>query len=72
MSLPRRAALTSSIGAAAWLALRACTARAEAGPLFLICRVHPALGAGVARVDGHAAATAHEEHRLLEVPGAAR
>ena len=40
--LPRRAALTGALGGtAALLALRACAARASAGPLFLVCRVHP-------------------------------
>ncbi|MGD9507609.1 MAG: DUF1513 domain-containing protein [Geminicoccaceae bacterium] len=76
MPLPRRAALTSGLGAAAWLALRACAARAEAGPLFLVCRVHPALGAGVALVDEHAGATAGPElpdrgHGLCLRPGTA-
>ena len=50
--LPRRAALTGAIGGtAAFLALRACAARASAGPLFLVCRVHPVEGAGVALVE---------------------
>ena len=56
LPLPRRAALAGAFaGSAAYLALRACAARAQAGPLFLVCRVHPALGAGVALVDDHAA-----------------
>ena len=46
-TLPRRAAMIGAAGgAAAFLALRACAARAEAGPLFVVCRVHPAMGAG--------------------------
>ena len=50
--LPRRAALTGAIGGtAAFLALRACAARASAGPLFVVCRVHPVAGAGVALVE---------------------
>ena len=50
--LPRRAALTGALGgAAAFLALRACAVRASAGPLFLVCRVHPVAGAGVALVE---------------------
>ena len=57
--LPRRAAMVGALGgAAAFLALRACAARAEAGPLFVVCRVHPAAGAGVALVDGDAGAVA--------------
>ncbi len=56
-TLPRRAAMIGAAGgAAAFLALRACAARAEAGPLFVVCRVHPAMGAGIALVDEHAAA----------------
>ena len=56
-TLPRRAAMIGAAGgAAAFLALRACAARAEAGPLFVVCRVHPATGAGIALVDEHAAA----------------
>jgi hypothetical protein len=50
--LPRRTALAGALGgAAAFLALRACAARAGAGPLFVVCRVHPVDGAGVALVD---------------------
>ncbi len=58
--LPRRAALAGTIGGpVAWLALRACAARAAPGPLFLVCRVHPAEGAGAVRVaaDGEASVT---------------
>ena len=75
--LRRRAALTGAFGGvAACLALRACAARAEAGPLFLVCRVHPALGAGVALVDEHAAATAGPDlpargHGICLRPGTA-
>jgi uncharacterized protein len=60
--LARRAAMIGAMGgAAAFLALRACAARADAGPLFLVCRVHPAVGAGVALVAGDAAARAGPE-----------
>ena len=51
----RRAALVGALGGVtAYLALRACAARGDAGPLFAVCRVHPALGAGVALVDDRA------------------
>lgn len=75
--LRRRAAWTGAFGGiAASLALRACAARADAGPLFLVCRVHPALGAGVALVDEHAAAMAGPDlpargHGICLRPGTA-
>ena len=77
LPLPRRAALVGACGgAAAYLALRACAASAQAGPLFLVCRVHPALGAGVALVDDHAGAAAgpalpDRGHGLCLRPGTA-
>jgi hypothetical protein len=76
-TLPRRAAILGALGGtAACLALRACAARAEAGPLFLVCRVHPAAGAGVALVDAHAGAVAGPElpargHGICLRPGTA-
>ena len=71
--VPRRAAM---IGAAALLALRASAARAAPGPLFVVCRVHPALGAGVAFVDGDGRAAAGPElpargHGICLRPGTA-
>ncbi len=77
LSLPRRAAVLGALGGAAgFLALRACAARAEAGPLFVVCRVHPAEGPGVALVDGHAAAVAGPDlpargHGICLRPGTA-
>lgn len=56
--VPRRAALAGALGGTlAFLALKACAARAAAGPLFVVCRVHPVAGSGVAGIDatGHAA-----------------
>lgn len=50
--LARRSALVAAVGGpAAYLALRACGARASAGPMFVVCRVHPVQGAGVALID---------------------
>lgn len=55
--LPRRAALAGALGGTmAYLALRACAARASPGPLFVVCRVHPLEGAGVALVGSEGVA----------------
>lgn len=57
--LSRRATLAGALGGSmAYLALEACTARADAGPLFAVCRVHPLEGAGVALVGGSGAVAA--------------
>lgn len=49
--LRRRAVLAGAAsGLAAYLALRACAARGSPGPLFVVCRVHPVDGPGVAVV----------------------
>src|SRR5687768_14462003 len=56
--LSRRAALAGTVGGSlAYLALKACAASASPGPLFLVCRVHPAEGASAVRIDGDGTAT---------------